>query len=111
MEIQGSREGGVFVFSISGSVNSDNVEQVQGLFEQWIKQGENKIIGDLTEMKYISSAGLRCFLYAAKALMGEKGKFVLCNLQENILDILHMTGLISVIDMAGSKEDAVKKMS
>ncbi len=100
----------MFVFSISGSVNSDNVGEVQSLFEKWIKQGETRIIGDLAGLKYISSAGLRCFLFAAKTLMGEKGEFVLYNLQENILDILHMTGLINVINVTGSKEEAVKKV-
>lgn len=110
MEIQGSKEGGIFVFSVSGSLNSDNVEIVQSLFDEWINCGETKLIGDMSGLKYISSAGLRCFLYAAKTLMGGRKGFVLYNLQENILDILHLIGMINVINVAGDKEDAVKKI-
>ena len=88
---------------MKGLVNSHYNGQLQEKLKEWLDSREKFFIGDLSEMTYISSAGLKCLLYLAKELIGEEGGLVLHSLQESILEIMHLTGLVNVLALADSK--------
>lgn len=106
MEILSVKEEDILFFSVKGVVNSHSSEQLQEKFSEWLDGGEKFFIGDLSELTYISSAGLRCLLFLAKKLMSGGGGLVIHSLQDPILDIMHLTGLDNVLVMAESKEMA-----
>lgn len=54
------------------------------------------VVFDLKQLEYISSAGLRVFLYSYKAL-DNKGKIVVKNCCPVVKDVLDMTGFSSFI--------------
>lgn len=103
-------EDGILHFKLSGKVNSNNSEELLKHFEAWIAAGEKKIAGDLSGMDYITSAGLRCFVYAAKQLSQPRSFFILHSLQESILNIMHLTGLINVLTITVGEKEAVEKI-
>ena len=51
---------------------------------------------DLKDLEYVSSAGLRVFLNAQKSMMN-KGKMVLKNVSEEIMEVLDMTGFTQIL--------------
>lgn len=55
---------------------------------------------DVSEIKYLSSAGLRVFVMAAKLAAGRGGTMRLVHPTQDILDVLDMTGLINVLETA-----------
>ncbi len=78
--------------ALSGRIDTNNAAQVQADLEK--KIGDNKkVVFDLSDLDYISSAGLRIFIILTK-----RGKEIeLINTPETIKDIFVMTGLSSVL--------------
>ncbi len=56
----------------------------------------NKLVFDMKELEYISSAGLRVLLSAQK-MMKNQGSMVLRNVAESINEILEVTGFIDIL--------------
>jgi len=54
---------------------------------------------DLSELDYVSSAGLRVLLVAAKAAKGKGGKVVLLSPKPAILEVLKISGFDKILDV------------
>ena len=65
------------------------------------------MILDFADLNYISSAGLRSVLIAAKEAQNIGGSFVLCSMQEHIFDIFKMTGFTGMLKIVSNLEEAV----
>ena len=73
-----------------------------------ILQGETQtVVLDGAELTYISSAGLRILLLAAKRVQQKGGKIILYALQENVNDIFDISGFSSVFKICKDKESAI----
>jgi len=57
--------------------------------------GIEKLIFDLKELEYISSAGLRVFIKAQK-MMNEQGEMIIRGANETVTEIFDITGLLSI---------------
>ena len=110
MKISGVKEGGILLFCVEGRVDQSNHIQVQNWIEEQLAKGEKWFLGDMSELEYISSAGLGFLLYAAKTLIGIDGGLVIYNLKEEINQLFQLTGLSEVINIAENKEDALKAL-
>lgn len=56
------------------------------------------IIMDMSELEYISSAGLRVLLTAHKKML-KAGFLRLINVQEGVMEVLKMTGFARIMDI------------
>ena len=54
---------------------------------------------DLAKVSYMSSAGLRALLLAAKALQKRGERLTLLNVPPQILNVLNLTGFTTFIDV------------
>ncbi len=86
--------------------NSSNAAQDQVLAA--IDRGEIRLLADLARLEYISSAGLRIFMMAAKRLKPLGGKVVLCSLSEPIKEIFEIAGFVSLFPIHPERDEAVK---
>jgi len=75
---------------------------------QVINSGAQRLIVDLSLLEYVSSAGLRVFLLAAKRLQANDGKIALCGLQDHIRQVFDLAGFSSILSIYGSRAEAVK---
>ena len=57
-----------------------------------------KLVLDLAELEYISSAGLRVLLSAMK-VMEEQGEMVLRNVRPDVMDVFEVTGFIDMLNI------------
>jgi anti-anti-sigma factor len=62
----------------------------------FIKEAQQDIILDFTEVVYISSAGLRSLLIIAKKCKETNIKIILCGMNESIADVIRITGFINL---------------
>lgn len=51
---------------------------------------------DFSDLAYISSAGLRVLLSAQK-IMNRQGSMVICNVNEDVMDVFDVTGFIDIL--------------
>lgn len=58
---------------------------------------------DLAELEYISSAGLRTLLKLQKR-MDKQGAMKICNVRDNVREVLEMTGFANFLTIADDKK-------
>ncbi|MBP7462250.1 MAG: STAS domain-containing protein, partial [Candidatus Delongbacteria bacterium] len=67
-----------------GRIDGMSSLDIEQTFNSLTGAGERQILVDFTEVKYISSAGLRVFLAAQKKLMAVGGQILLYNLAPSV---------------------------
>lgn len=76
-----------------------------------IAGGVNKLLLDMGELQYISSAGLRTVLHAVKQMKSLGGQLVLCSLNEQIKNVFEVSGFTRFLDISPSHEEAMARLS
>jgi anti-anti-sigma factor len=90
-------ESGVVVHA-AGSVDSNTAQQLQ---DPLLRAVENSAVQlDLAKVSYMSSAGLRVLLLAAKALQKRGERLRVINAPAQIYNVLNISGFTSFIDVS-----------
>ena len=110
MSILSSKIEGTFVVMPNGRLDTNNYTEAEKLVAEEINAGENKVIFDFSKTDYISSSGLRVILQAAKLVHG-KGKIALCNANEQIHEVLEISGFLDMIKYCDSLQEAMAAVS
>ncbi len=107
MEIKTSKNNDILVFEFIGDLNTNTAPLAEEELNDKL-QDNDKVIINLEETGFVSSAGLRIFLIAAKKLMASGGKLCLCNANEVVQEVLDISGFSTMLDVKPSFEDAVE---
>jgi anti-anti-sigma factor len=78
---------------------------------QQIDQGQRRMLIDFAELIYISSAGLRVVLLAAKRMKSAGGKLALCSLNPQIAEVFEISGFSRILDIHPSRDAALSTLS
>lgn len=74
-----------------------------------IANGENKqVLVNLSELEFVTSAGLRTLLVAAKLLQNSGGKLKLCNANGPVKQVLETAGFASLLHLYPTEAEAIK---
>jgi len=96
MEYQVETRGEITIISIIGSIDTLTAEEVSRfLKEQMTSSGQ--LVIELSRVDYLSSAGLRVLLGAAKEARRQDGDLRLAAVEDHILEILEMAGFTSIM--------------
>lgn len=87
------------------TTNSPDVEE-KVLAE--IEQGASRVVIDLNETTFVSSAGLRVILKVAKLLHQKGGKLGLCGLSDQIKEVFEVSGFTTLVNVYPSFADAAE---
>lgn len=107
MDILFLEEKGVSVVSISGRIDAVTSSELEKAIVSRIDGGSIKMLLDLQDVEYVSSAGLRVFLLVAKKLSVLKGKMVFCSLQKMIDDVFRASGFYSLFTIFNNRQEAL----
>ncbi|HOW43445.1 MAG TPA: STAS domain-containing protein [Candidatus Omnitrophota bacterium] len=110
MEISTTTQNGVTVTSFSGSLDGGTVSDAQDKIMPLISSKISMVL-DLKECKYVSSAGLRLLLLAAKQLSTQGGVLVLSGLSDEVKDVMEMTGFSNFFKMFDCVASAVEALA
>src|SRR5262245_61757430 len=88
-----------FVLRAVGPVDSNTAAQLQEPLLRAAEGSTGAVELDLTEVPYMSSAGLRVLLLAAKALKKRGERLRLVNVPLHIYTVLNLAGFPSFIDI------------
>jgi len=94
MDIKMSKKDRVTVVEISGNLDGNSAPQLQEKVLPLIDELCCLVL-DLSECKYISSAGLRVLLMIAKSASVKEKPCALSGLCEEVRDVMEMTGFSS----------------
>jgi anti-anti-sigma factor len=110
MEISEDRKADAVVLALSGKLDATTAKTFEKKLLREIESGERRFVINLAQLDYISSAGLRVFLLAAKRLNSANGKILLSSLQDSVREVFDITGFSSVFSIYGSDDDAIKNL-
>jgi anti-anti-sigma factor len=110
MEITEHRTTDIVTLSLSGKLDTTTAKAFEEKILAHIESGERRIVIDLAQLDYISSAGLRVFILAAKRLNNANGKMVLCALKDPVKEVFDIAGFTSIFSIHGSHDEAAKNL-
>jgi len=110
MQISIVEKKGVQIIHLRGSLDTQTSALADGRFRKVLEGGATRVLADFRDLDYITSAGIRVLLGAAKQLQG-KGRFGICNLNDDVRQVLEMTGLAGLVfKVYGSEDEALHEL-
>ena len=97
MNITKQLNGKELTIALEGKLDTTTAPELEQELEKSL-DGVDKLVFDLKDMDYISSAGLRVLLSAHKKMIGKNG-MLLKNVCEEIMEIFEETGFIDMFQV------------
>ena len=122
MEITEHATADIITLSLSGRLDATTAKTFQDAILGRIESASCPVVVELSQLEYISSAGLRVFALAGKRLNSVNGKLVLCGLKKTIpyntlnripdavREVFETSGFSTIFPSYGSHDDAVEAL-
>jgi len=108
MEIDQKNNNGIEIFSVKGSLDSNTSTEFETLIYAALENGQRKLILNLENLDYISSAGIRVMLKTTKDLKRMEGNIVLCALQDYVKEVFEIAGFDGYLNIEHNLETALE---
>lgn len=96
------------VVRVKGRVNSESAPELKAALDEIMNAGRFKIVLNLGNVTFMSSAGLRQLLDALKTCKRwNRGNLVLANVPANLKEVLDLAGLTELFLIYDDETDAV----
>ncbi|MBN1487707.1 MAG: STAS domain-containing protein [Anaerolineae bacterium] len=97
------------LLSISGRIDSQSAPELSEALDKIMESGQHKIVLDMSEIEFISSAGLRILINAQKKCKQQlvAGELVLAAVPERVHEALDMAGFLPLFTIEDELTHAV----
>lgn len=92
MNIEKSVSEGSLLIQIEGRIDTITAPILEGELKHSVTSEIHQLVFDFEQVEYMSSAGIRVIM-AADKVMSRQGEMKLIHVNEEIMDMLEMTGL------------------
>ncbi len=102
------------VIAPAGRLDHDNCEEFRAGLQPHIEGGARQgsgVVLDLSGLEYISSAGLRCFMLAAREARNQGGRVVLAALRPVVAEIFQISRFNMLFEIHATVREALASMS
>lgn len=107
MSITAERDGATLVLQLHGRLDSTSSATAEAEILGHLDGGAGHVVLDFADLDYISSAGLRVILVAAKRVKAAGGAMVLCALRPHIREVFEISGFLSILTVADDRAGAL----
>ena len=107
MEFAQEQAGEVLIVRLAGRLDSSAAPNAEQTFAGVLGGGTPHLAIDLSDLEYISSAGLRVLLIVAKKVQQAQGKVALCGLTPNVREIFAISGFDAIFSIQPDAAAAV----
>lgn len=107
MNVIDERSGDVLILHLNGRLDSSTSPEFEKRLLDRIDSGERRLVLEFAGLDYVSSAGLRILLMAAKRLRQATGTLVLCGLKPPIREVLEVSGFLPILNVCEDQAQAV----
>lgn len=97
----------VTLVEVSGRVDSTNANKLGDALNEQIDAGRVQMVLDLSGVEYMSSAGLREIVAAAKKVRNTNGDLRLASLSPRVKEVLDLAGLDMIFKIFPTQVEAV----
>ena len=95
MTIEKKINGDAVTLIVSGRLDTQTAPELENELDS-VLSGIKELIFDMTNLEYVSSAGLRVILKAQKA-MNQQGSMKLTGVNDSIMEVFDITGFLDIL--------------
>lgn len=111
MEFAQEKAGDVVIAKLAGRLDSSSAPSAEEQLTRLLGGASPRLVVDLSQLDYISSAGLRVLLLVARKVQQAHGKLVMFGLSPGVREVFSISGFDTIFvirDDAGAALDAVR---
>lgn len=108
MELEKREENGVIIVRAAGRVDGVNAHELADYLADVVEESHSNLVLNFSELKYISSAGLRVILTTVKSLKAKKRDLFLSQLAGPVKDVFKLSGFYGILRIFETDTDAVE---
>jgi anti-sigma B factor antagonist len=107
MEIVIGQSEGVSTVEPKGRIDSTTAKEFGDRVCELIRSGARRVVIDLANIAYMSSAGFRALLIAGRLAQETQGKLVLCGVAGEVQRVFDIAGLTTAFQICSSREESI----
>jgi anti-anti-sigma factor len=109
METRLTRRQSSVAVAVSGRLDMTSAARLEHELETLHAHGDRRVVLDLSRLDYLSSAGLRAILTAAKRLRESEGTLILVGIAGPVKEVFEMSGLSGVLESHPGEPELLEK--
>jgi anti-sigma B factor antagonist len=107
LEISSTRTPVATLIEVAGRVDGVSADELRAALQDALETGQAKLVVELAQVDYISSAGLRELFAALKQAQRAKGDIRLAAPSPRVADLLELSGLDTLFKIFPDREAAL----
>jgi anti-anti-sigma factor len=111
MQIAEVQEAGVHVLAPAGRIDTTTVGVLEGRLAPLLAAPRPRVVVDFSGVDYISSAGLRILLVAARRVQQSGGRLALCAMGDAVRHVFYLAGFLPLFIVCDSRAAAIEQAS
>ncbi|MGD9781816.1 MAG: STAS domain-containing protein [Kiritimatiellia bacterium] len=108
MELSVEKQNQTAIVAARGRLDAAGAPLLETRCKALILEGSNRLLLDLAQVEYVSSAGLRSLLVLAKAVKSAGGALALCGLVPAVRDVMTISGFDNILPLAADRAAALE---
>jgi len=110
MSVLSRNNGNVVIVTPQERLDTNSAPELEKVLADHIERGSRRIVLDLSHIAYISSMGLRVILKTAMEITRKDGKLGLCGGNDQVVQVLQLSGALIMNLHAGTLEEAIRRI-
>lgn len=110
LQIDARQQDGVSVFVLAGRLSERECGAFVKRIGEAIEQGARRLVVDISDLAYLSSAGLGAFITLCVEASDRGGRLVLAGENPHVQRLVQLTRLDAVMEVAPTVEEAVRRL-
>jgi anti-sigma B factor antagonist len=111
MDIGEEHNGEITIVAVTGRIDSNTARSFGEKLADLIKAGHKRVVIDLKNLVYISSAGFRALLLAGRLAEESQGALVLCSLSPEVQRLFDLGAFSDLFPIYSSREEGLTRLS
>lgn len=107
MDLREERLDQVTALSVKGRIDSTTAAQFGQKLESVVAVPSGRLVIDFRDLDYISSAGFRVLLVAAKRADEAGSRLVLCGLSSKVRQLFDLGGFLDLFAIKSTRDEAI----
>lgn len=100
-------QNGVILITVKGFLDAYTYEEFEKAINEQFEENNYRIVVDLSELQYISSAGAGVFIGAIGTAQENNGNIVILRPTPNVREVFELLGLSQIFTFKETREEAV----
>lgn len=111
MELKEEQIGGITVLEVKGRLDSTTSPVLGDRLTAILGAAKARVLVDFSQLEYISSAGFRVLLIAAKRADQNTAKLVLCGVSGKVRQLFDLGGFLDLFSITATREEGIASAS